>query len=67
MRLLPPERGLRCVEHGNDFTFLGCDTQLDFCNKIMSDEYDIKIRGRLGPDAKRDTAMTILNRCVEWP
>ena len=61
-----PARKVRCVVHGDDFTFLGCDDQLDFCTKMMTSEYDVKIRGRMGPDAKDDKSITILNRCVEW-
>ena len=52
--------------HGDDFTFLGCDDQLDFCTKMMQDKYEVKVRGRLGPGAKEDKTRTILNRCVEW-
>ena len=30
----------------------------------MKSEYDVKIRGKLGPDREDDKAITILNRCV---
>ena len=33
---------------------------------MMSDEYDIKVRGQMGPDKTDDKAITILNRRVEW-
>ena len=61
-----PTRKVRCVVHGDDFTFLGCDTELDFCTKMMQDQYEVKVRGRLGPDKHDDKSMTILNRCLEW-
>ena len=61
-----PHTGVRCVVHGDDFTFAGSDEELDKCSRMMSDEYDIKIRGKLGPDKGDDKAITILNRCVEW-
>ena len=34
--------------HGDDFTFTGYDEDLDFIEGIMKDEYEIKVRGRLG-------------------
>ena len=32
----------------------------------MQEEYDIKLRGRLGPEKHDDKSITILNRCLEW-
>ena len=32
----------------------------------MQEEYDIKLRGRLGPEKHDDKSMRILNRCLEW-
>lgn len=61
-----PSRKPRCNVHGDDFIFLGCDDQLDLCTKIMQDRYEVKIRGRLGPDSKDDKTITILNKCLEW-
>ena len=60
------ERGIRLVVHGDDFTFLGNDQALDWCTTIMQEEYDIKLRGRLGPEKHDDKSMRILNRCLEW-
>ena len=59
-------RGIRLVVHGDDFTFLGNDVSLDWCTTIMQEEYDIKIRGRLGPDKNDQKSIRILNRCLEW-
>ena len=42
-----PIRKIRCVVHGEDFAFLGSDEHLDYCTKLMSDEYDAKIGGKL--------------------
>ena len=61
-----PNTGVRCVVHGDDFTFAGTDEELDKCSKMMKEEYDVKIRGKLGPDKGDDKPITILNRCVEW-
>ena len=60
------EKGLRCVVHGDDFTFLGDDAACDWATTIMMEEYDIKLRGRLGPGKNDDKQITILNRCLEW-
>ena len=40
-----PIRKDRCVVHGDDFTFLECNTELDFCTKMMQDQYEVKVRG----------------------
>ena len=61
-----PQTGVRCVVHGDDFTFAGPDDELTKCTQMMNSEYDIKVRGKLGPDLKDDKAITILNRCVKW-
>ena len=37
-----PHRGVRCVVHGDDFTFLGSEDDLKWCTQMMKDEYDIK-------------------------
>ena len=59
-------RKISLVVHGDDFTFLGDDSALDWCTTIMQEEYDIKLRGRLGPEKHDQKSMTILNRCLEW-
>ena len=60
------ERGIRCVVHGDDFTFLGNDEGLDFATTIMKEEYDINLRERLGPEKGDQKSITILNRFVDW-
>ena len=60
------QRKLRLVVHGDDYTFLGSDAQLQWAKKMMSDEYEIKVRGLLGPDKTDDKQIRILNRCLEW-
>ena len=32
----------------------------------MQEEYDVKLRGRLGPEKHDQKLMTISNRCLEW-
>ena len=57
---------MRVVLHGDDYTFLGNDTALDWAMTIMQEEYEVKIRGRLGPEKHDDKSKTILNICLEW-
>ena len=57
---------MRCVVHGDDFTFAGDEAQLKKCIDMMKDEYEIKLRGFLGPNQHDDKKMTILNRCIQW-
>ena len=38
-----------CVVHGDDFSFVGYDSDLDFIVRVLESEYEIKVRGRLGP------------------
>ena len=61
-----PKTGVRCVVHGDDFTFAGTDYELEKCSIMMKKEYEVKIIGKLGPDKGDDKSITILNRCVEW-
>ena len=60
------QKGLGVVVHGDDFTFLGDDAACDWATTIMQEEYDIKLRGRLGPAKHDQKSVTILNRCLEW-
>ena len=60
------QRGIRCVVHGDDFTFLANESELKWCTDMMKAEYEVKVRGLLGPDKHDDKQMTILNRCIEW-
>ena len=59
-------RKVSVVVHGDDFTFLGDETALNWCTTITQEAYKVKIRGRLGPDKHDKKLITILNRCLEW-
>ncbi|CAE8636765.1 unnamed protein product, partial [Polarella glacialis] len=41
-------RDLHCVVHGDDFTFLGDDIDLDWIQSAVALKFEIKVRGRLG-------------------
>ena len=40
-----PHKGVRCVVHGDNFTFLGNEDELRWCTQMMKDEYEVKVRG----------------------
>ena len=60
------DRNLRVVVHGDDFTVLGYEEDLDWFRRAISEEYEVKFRGRIGPGSEDDRAIRILNRIVEW-
>ena len=45
---------MRLVVHGDDFTFLGGNSQLKWAQKMMADEYSVKVRGILGQEKSDD-------------
>jgi hypothetical protein len=55
-------RNLRCVVHGDDFTTLGADDDLDYFENRIKEFFEVKIRGRLGGGSKDMTEIRILNR-----
>ena len=56
------DKQLRVVVHGDDFTVLGCEKQLDWFRRQISDKFEVKFRGRLGPEESDDKPIRILNR-----
>ena len=60
------ERNLRLVVHGDDFTVLGMEEDLDWFRRKISEVFEVKFRGRLGPAERDDKCIRILNRVVEW-
>ena len=59
-------RDLKVVVHGDDFTVLGRDEDLDYFQHGIQGEFDVKVRGRLGSGKNDDKCMRILNRIVRW-
>jgi hypothetical protein len=57
---------LRLVVHGDDFTFLGYEKDLDDIEEKMGSWYDIKVRGRLGDGPEDVKKIDILNRSIIW-
>ena len=64
MLLLSSERDLSCVVHGDDFTCLGSDANLDWYEKQLAISFEIKVRGRLGQGCAGPNEIRILNRIV---
>ena len=60
------ERDIKVVIHGDDFTLLGYDEDLDWFRTVISEKFEVKFRGRLGPDEEDDKHIRVLNRVVEW-
>lgn len=59
-------REISMVVHGDDFTVLGYESDLDWVREPISSEFEVKFRGRLGPEAGDMKSIRILNRIVEW-
>ena len=60
------KRGVRAVIHGDDFTILGFEGELDWFRGQIRGNFEVKFRGRLGPGRGDDKAVRILNRVVYW-
>ena len=61
-----PERNIKGVIHGDDFTMLGYEKDLDWFRKHMEERFEIKLKASLGLEEKDDKYVRILNRVVEW-
>ena len=60
------EKRVRCVVHGDDFTFVGERGPLEEVAKGMRKHYELKVRAVLGDEARDDKEVTILNRKLKW-
>ena len=58
-------RMLWCIVHGDDFTFTGYDEDLDYATEIMEAAYELKVRGRLGNDARDVQEIDVLGRVIK--
>ena len=52
--------------HGDDFTLLASDADLDWFENKIKLEFEVKVRGRLGPGEEDTRSIRILNRIIEW-
>ena len=60
------ELQVRCVVHGDDFTFSGTDSALNAVEKGMKEAFLCKVEGRLGDGPGDLQEIRILNRVVTW-
>ena len=60
------ERKLRVVVHGDDFTILGHEEDLDWFRERIQTEFEVTFRGRIGPSPKDTKSIKLLNRVIEW-
>ena len=61
---LHPSRGIAIVIHGDDFTSLGTDEDLDWYETELQRYFEVELRGRLGTGSKDLQEIKILNRVV---
>ena len=54
------------VIHGDDFTALGTDEDLNWYMKMSMGMLFTKVKGRLGPGPNDGNPMRVLTRVVEW-
>ena len=59
-------RKLWLTVHGDDFTLLGSDADLDWFEDEIKKKFEVKVRGRLGPGPDDVKSIRILNRIIEW-
>ena len=52
--------------HGDDFTILGNEVDLDWFREEIAKKFEVKFRARLGPGKRDDKSVRILNRIVSW-
>ena len=60
------DRQIRVGIHGDDFTILGNKESLDWYQKELSKEFELKVRGIIGPERSDDKSIRLLNRVFEW-
>ena len=57
------EADVRLLVHGDDFLVLADEDGHRFVDKVLSEEYEFKCDGHIGPECEKDS-MTVLNRVV---
>ena len=57
-----PGKEMRCVVHGDGFTFLGWESDLEEMADQLREHYQLKVRGIMGGEPGDVEEITILNR-----
>ena len=61
-----PERDIRAVVHGDDFTFSGEEVHLRWVQEKMQASFLCEVEGMLGPDPSDLKEVRLLNRVIRW-
>ena len=61
-----PGRQLIVEVHGDDFTNIGDEDNLDWFMSNIKETFEFKHKARLGPDIKDDKSVRVLNRIISW-
>ena len=61
-----PKREIRLVVHGDDFTALGWEADLDWYRSVLLGRFEDKVKGRIGPGKRDEKSMRVLNRFIHW-
>ena len=61
-----PIKQLVVEVHGDDFTNIGSEEDLDWFKSNIETTFEFKHKARLGPDAHDDKSVRILNRIISW-
>ena len=52
--------------HGDDFSILGSEGNLDWFRGMITGRFEVTFRGRIGSDNKDSTKIKLLNRVIQW-
>ena len=61
-----PQRRIWATLHGDDFTVLAMDEELMWFRKRISERFEVKFRGKIGPAQNDEKSIRILNRILTW-
>ena len=61
-----PKRNIWATVHGDDFTILASEENLDWFRKRIAERFEVKFRGRIGPSERDEKSIRILNRILTW-
>ena len=61
-----PEKDIRAVIYGDDFTMLGAEHHLDWFKAQLAKAWEIDHKARLGPDRGDQKSVRSLNRVINW-
>ncbi len=60
------EKRIWATVHGDDFTILAMEKELEWFRKRIAERFEVKFRGRIGPATTDEKSIRILNRILTW-